>query len=96
MTDSPVTFRTRDDGSEVVMLGVVDVGEIHNSAWGTHWRLLLPLCRPFGRAVTIDSARDQLTAKIEEWVKAAGLAPTRRAEIRAFRSDDCGKQAVRP
>lgn len=97
MTDSPVTFRTRDDGSEVAMLGLVEVGQIIFNADRIYWRLLLPFCRPMGRAANAKSAHEQLTAKIEEWVDAAGLMPTRKEQIRAFRPDDWGKirQAVR-
>jgi hypothetical protein len=99
-TSSLVIFQPRAGDREIAMLGVVEVGEIGPCLAGGlfYWRLWLPGCRQLGRAGIPKSARDQLTVKIEQWVEAAGLAPMRKDEIRAFRSDDWDKikQAVRP
>lgn len=70
-----VSFAPAADGRELVMLGLVQVGEI--SPWGgglSCWRLWLPSCGgQFGRAGTLKAAREHLISRIEQWVEAAGL-----------------------
>jgi hypothetical protein len=97
--DSPVTFKSRPDGRTVAMLGLIEVGEIGSWMPGAfYWRLRLPFCCcQMRRAGSFDAAREQLRDKIEQWIDAAGLTPSVRPDIRAFRPDDWGKikQAVR-
>lgn len=70
-----VTFAPAAEGRELVMLGVVQIGEISPWHGGVSiWRLWLPSCGPgFRRAPCLDAARDQITDRIEQWVEAAGL-----------------------
>ena len=99
VTDSPVIFRDACDDREIAVLGVLDVGEVGRyDAGKAYWRLWLPGCAGFGRAPHPKAAREHLTTKIEQWIEAAGLVPTAKPDIRAFRSDDWGKikHAVRP
>ena len=71
------------------MLHLLDVGEVGLCGGGTmaYWRLWLPGCSGFGRAGSLQAARDHLTSKIEQWIDAAGLVATPYPDIRAFCRD---------
>lgn len=79
--DGPVVFKPLAAGRELVMLGLVQVGEIipleDQRRHKASYRIMLPDCaavswRP---AVDIEAARRGVLHHINEWLNAADLRP---------------------
>ncbi len=73
-----IRFEERAGGREMALSGVIELGEVGPCAdSGAYWRLWLPGCAQLGRAGSVEKARSQLTAKIEQWIEAADLKSVR-------------------
>jgi len=76
-----VTFEPLPFGREAVLLGKVQVGEIHaieGDRYGACFRLNLPdasASTGFRPAADVDDAKRLALIKINDWLNAAGLVP---------------------